>query len=209
MSSPTQSRLGAWSRRRAAVQAEADVLAQEDRQADIATQQEALAQKTETEVLAELDLPQPDHMQAGDDFTAFMKDTVPTVLRNRALRKLWLTNPVLANVDNLVDYGEDFAAEAKLGEVVKTIYRVGKGLLQDEEEQPDTALASVSEPEEPIVDDIEEDDIEEITEDALLTQEAPHEGVPFPAEEIVTPLAIKRKMKFRFAEGTTAIVGNE
>lgn len=120
---------GAWSRRRAAVQAEADAIELAQKQSVIAVKHKELAEKSEADALTELNLPQPDEMQAGDDFSAFMKETVPAALRNRALRKLWLSNPVLANVDNLVDYGEDFAAEGKLGAVVKTVYRVGKGML--------------------------------------------------------------------------------
>lgn len=120
---------GAWSRRRAAVQAEADAIELAQKQSVIAVKHKELAEKSEADALTELNLPQPDEMQAGDDFSAFMKETVPAALHNRALRKLWLSNPVLANVDNLVDYGEDFAAEGKLGAVVKTVYRVGKGML--------------------------------------------------------------------------------
>jgi hypothetical protein len=44
-----------------------------------------------------------------------MREGVPEALRNRALRKLWLSDPVLANLDGLNDYDEDFVAELKEG----------------------------------------------------------------------------------------------
>ncbi len=194
---------GAWSRRRAAVKAEAEADAHEAKQAALTLQQEKLAEKSEDEVLAELDLPQPDDMQAGDDFTVFMKETVPSALRNRALRKLWLTDPVLANVDGLVDYGDNFAAEGKLGEMVKTIYRVGKGMLTDEDLAESEAVEDLVEdtPEEldATVDEaVGEGDDEEPVETALF-EEPEH-----PTDEIYETAPLKRKMRFEFQE-----IGNE
>ena len=80
-----------------------------------------------------LGLKDPDDLQAGDDFSGFMSGAIPERLRNRALRKLWLTNPVLANLDELVDYGEDFTDAATVVENLQTAYRVGKGFLRREE----------------------------------------------------------------------------
>ncbi|MEM7238949.1 MAG: DUF3306 domain-containing protein, partial [Pseudomonadota bacterium] len=45
------------------------------------------------------------------------------------LRKLWLTNPVLANLDELVDYGDDFTDAATVIENLQTVYRVGHGMI--------------------------------------------------------------------------------
>lgn len=135
MSGTEHTQPGAWARRRAAVRAEAEMLERQKQESVIARHHEELAKKPEAEVLAELDLPEPEDLEAGDDFSAFMKSTVPAAIRNRALRKLWLTDPVLANVDNLVEYGEDFTAQGKLGVAIKTAYRVGKGILSDEQEE--------------------------------------------------------------------------
>ncbi len=118
-----------WSRRKQAVEAEAeDDVAQ---QAAIEEKQaaEEIEKQTDEEILAELGLQDPDTMEAGDDFSAFMAKAVPTRLRNRALRKLWLSNPALANLDSLLDYGEDFTTSSDAVEVVQTTYQVGKGLL--------------------------------------------------------------------------------
>ncbi|MEO9901964.1 DUF3306 domain-containing protein [Nisaea sp.] len=78
-------------------------------------------------------LPDIETLEAESDFTPFMQSKVPEFLRRRALRALWRLNPVLANVDGLVDYGEDFTDAATVIEGMQTAYRVGKGFMTDEE----------------------------------------------------------------------------
>ncbi len=115
-----------WDRRRAAVQAEANAEAQAalDEQ-----QQQALAEKSDDDILAELGLPDPDTLTQGDDFTAFMAKAVPEHIRKRALRKLWRSNPVLACVDGLNDYDDDYLTGSYGNGAIATSYQVGKGLL--------------------------------------------------------------------------------
>lgn len=119
-----------WARRKAAVAAEAEA---EQGAAEAAALQEAqedrLAGKNDAEILEELGLPDPEEMAAGDDFSAFMSRQVPEHLRRLALRKLWRSNPVLACVDGLNDYDDDFRAAALSQGPVKTAYQVGKGML--------------------------------------------------------------------------------
>ncbi len=177
-----------WANRKAAVQAEAEALEATKAEAIIAEQHAALAEKPEAEVLAELELPNPDDMQAGDDFSAFMKETVPAALRNRALKRLWTSNPILANVDMLVDYGEDFTAAADPVGIVKTIYRVGKGMLPDEEEPDEQEVEEVAAA--PIV-------VEEIEEEVVEVETAPLPEM----EEEAPALAPRRRMRFDFEEG--------
>ena len=131
-----------WSRRKAAV--EAEVTAEHDAiaLAEIEERRSALEEKSDAEILQELNLPDPDDMQPGDDFSAFLKAAVPERLRRRALRKLWLSNPLLANVDGLVDYGEDFTDSAMVVESMQTAYQIGKGMLKHVE-----ALAAQAEAE--------------------------------------------------------------
>jgi len=180
--------LSSWANRKAAVQAEADSLVQAKEKALIAEQHAALADKAEADVLAELDLPNPDEMQAGDDFSAFMKSTVPDALRNRALRNLWRSNPALANVDMLVDYGEDFTGKNDPIGLVKTIYRVGKGMLPDEEESTD-----LKEPVSPETPEAELEETEVI------------KAAPLPAPEPAPALASRRRMRFDFGAGETPV----
>ena len=119
-----------WSRRRAAVAAEERAEEAAGRQAAAAGERKAPDERPDAELLAELELPDPDGMKQGDDFSAFMAEAVPERLRRRALRRLWRTNPVLANLDNLVDYGEDYTDAALAVENLQTAYRVGKGMLR-------------------------------------------------------------------------------
>ncbi|OYX42672.1 MAG: hypothetical protein B7Z02_11825 [Rhodobacterales bacterium 32-67-9] len=123
-----------WSRRRAAVAAEvaAEDAARRAAEAEAARagQESALAGKTDAELLAELDLSDPDTMGPGDDFAAFMRAPVPDHLRRRALRRLWRSNPVLANLDGLVDHGEDYTDAATVVRGLATTYQVGRGMLR-------------------------------------------------------------------------------
>ena len=138
----------AWSRRKAAVVAEAVAEERAAEDAAIAEQHESLAEKTEVEVLEELGLPDPDAMVQGDDFKAFLKKTVPEHLRKRALRTLWRSNPVLACVDGLNDYDDDYLTGSFGQGPISTTYQVGKGMLShllEVERQKKVLLAPVEE----------------------------------------------------------------
>ena len=119
-----------WERRKAAVRAEDAAGEKAKIDADEAEEQARLSQKSDEEVLRELDLPDPDSLVEGDDFSVFLKRTVPERIRLRALRRLWTTNPVLANLDGLIDYGEDFTDAATVIENLQTAYRVGEGMAR-------------------------------------------------------------------------------
>lgn len=102
--------------------------------------------RTDEEVLEELGLPDPDTLKPGDNFAAFMAKAVPARLRNRALRKLWLGNPALANLDELLDYGDDFTDAANVLGAVQTSYEVGKGFANKMAELSGNETESVPEP---------------------------------------------------------------
>ncbi|VCU57644.1 FIG01072753: hypothetical protein [Tritonibacter mobilis] len=123
-----------WSRRRAAVEAEEAQEARALKEAEAQARDAELAERSDAELLAELDLPDPDTLGPGDDFKAFLTEAVPARLKTRALRRLWVTNPVLANVDGLIDYGEDFTDAAMAVENIQTAYQVGKGMTAHVEE---------------------------------------------------------------------------
>ena len=74
------------------------------------------------------ELPALESLTKNSDFRAFMRPGVPEELRNRALRKLWASDPVYANLDGLLEYGEDFAAPFRMAGVVATVYRVLEGM---------------------------------------------------------------------------------
>jgi hypothetical protein len=101
---------------------------------------------------------------------------------------------VLANLDGLVDYGEDYTDAATVVENLQTVYQVGKGmvtkleeLLEDPEEMPE----SVS----------EEDLVEEQIAQIQPLDPAPLPEAPEP-QDITEHAPSVRRMRFRFeAEG--------
>ncbi len=194
-----------WARRKAAVAAEARAVEEAEREALAAEERAALEERPDEDVLAELDLPDPDSMKQGDDFSAFMSDAVPERLRRRALRQLWRSNPVLANLDNLVDYGEDYTDAALVVENLQTAYQVGKGMLKHLEamaeaaEKAEKAVAEASEDEDGAV----EADAEAEEPEAHAAVEAPDALPEAPAME-ETPIArAKPRMRFAFADAET------
>jgi len=123
-----------WARRKAAVRAEEEAEVRHRVAEEEAEARARLEEKPDGEILRELGLPEPDDMKAGDDFSAFLKTSVPERIRARALRRLWTTDPVLANLDGLVEYGEDFTDAATVVENLQTAYRVGRGMMRHIEE---------------------------------------------------------------------------
>ena len=171
-------------------------------------------ERSDAEILEALGLPDPDTLKPGDDFAAFMAKAVPARLRSRALRKLWISNPVLANLDELIDYGEDFTDAATVIENLTTGYQVGKGwadklietpkpLSAVEDDDPDADEADAGE-------GVAETPPETATEADAAT-EIPPPGAPEEAiaahkenrpEVLVAPQQFpsRRRMRFRMAE---------
>lgn len=176
-----------WSRRKAAVAKEEAAARDAEREAAEAEAQAAReaeqAEKSDEEILAELDLPDPETLQPGDDIRGFMARAVPDRLRRRALRQLWKLNPVLANVDGLVDYGEDFTDAALVVENLQTTYQVGRGMLAHVEEmarQAEAEAQAETDPETP-----PEPDAPEAPEEAPeITDEIPQEQTAAPEETV-------------------------
>ncbi len=136
-----------WSRRKARVEAEEAEEARKVEAAEVEAKQKQLEEKTDSEILEELGLPDPDSLEPGQDIAGFMNKAVPERLRRRAMRQLWRLNPVLANLDGLNDYDGDFTNAATDAPGVKTAYQVGKGLLRhvqalEAQERAKTAAAS-------------------------------------------------------------------
>lgn len=90
-------------------------------------------------------LPDIDSLDKDSDFSAFLRQGVPEEIRRRALRVLWRSDPVLANLDGLNDYDEDFTVVHTLAGAVRTAYKVGKGYLDDEDEAEATDQAGAAE----------------------------------------------------------------
>lgn len=192
-----------WARRKAKVEAETLAEQAAVEQLVLAEQNVVLEEKTDAELLEELDLPDPDTLVMGDDFSVFMSKTVPDRIRRRALRILWRSNPVLANVDMLVDYGEDFTDAAMAVENIQTAYQVGKGMLKHVQEMARQA----EERENPTEPEVLEEEVEDEAETLMAVSEydaESAEAVEFYAEleeeqvDLLSPSP--RRMKFVIEE---------
>jgi hypothetical protein len=153
------------------------------------------AERSDEEILAELGLPDPDTMVQGDDFSAFLKSAVPERLRRRALRRLWRSNPVLANLDGLVDHGEDFTDKAVVVPGMMSTYQVGKGMMRH---VMALAEAEAREDEDEDVPASEEFDAPVSIDEELADE--PEELVAAEPEPVPQP---RRHMHFSFADTET------
>ncbi|MBE0413144.1 DUF3306 domain-containing protein [Yoonia sp.] len=180
-----------WSRRKAKVaqEAEAEEVVQDLPQEDL----------TDAEILAKFDLPDPESLKLGDDIKGFMSRAVPEHLRRRALRKLWRTNPVLACLDGLNDYEDDFTDAATVMPGMKTAYQVGKGMLahlQDVAQKADELLAA---------DDhgVDLDQVEKV-QDMPSSDDEPTVVAKADAATAETPQPVVRRMRFEFEQDATS-----
>lgn len=129
-------------------------------------QQELAVNETlsEQELLEKYGLPDPEAIEIGTDITGFMRREIPEFLRRKALRSLWKSNPVLAVLDGLNDYDEDYTLASAAGQTVSSLYRVGEGLVEKAKkaaevvDEPISGLAQPSDAEpEPVSDQSPED----------------------------------------------------
>lgn len=153
-----ESRLQRWSRKKAEVSKKADPTPSVPVENEPSPEAQELAINEalpESEVLEKYGLPEPDTIELGTDITGFMRKEIPELLRRKALRALWKSNPVLAVLDGLNDYDEDFTDAAHAGEVVKTLYKVGQGMFDkaakraEQAEEPTEAQVGLAESVEP------------------------------------------------------------
>lgn len=188
--------LSSWSRRRAAVAAEAAAEVAATDEAAQAQEQAAFAEMSDSEILEELGLPDPQTLVQGDDFKAFMAKSVPQHLRKRALRTLWRSNPMLACVDGLNDYDDDYLTQGLNQGVIKTAYQVGKGMLahlEEVERAKDMALQAIE--------DIVAEEDEVIAEQSMSEPEE-EEPMVEPEIEQEPPVYTPRRMQFQFKDAT-------
>ena len=193
-----------WSRRKAGVRAEAAAEERARTAEAEAAEQVKLETATDEELLAKFDLPDPDMLKPGDDVSAFMAKAIPDRLRRRALRQLWRLNPTLANIDGLVDYGDDFTDSAMVVENLQTAYQVGRGMLKHVLEMEKAEAAEPAD-----VEQLEEqpapEDAPEEPEVFADTTDAPPVEAPAPApvvDEAVAPS--RRRMVFAFDQNQSA-----
>lgn len=74
-----------------------------------------------------------DKLDYQSDYTRFMQKGVPEHVRRRALRALWQSDPILANLDGLNDYDDDFTDAALAVKELITSWKPDTGYLTEEE----------------------------------------------------------------------------
>jgi hypothetical protein len=102
-------------------------------------------------------LPDLETLDVASDFAAFLKPGVPAALRNAALRKAWLLDPLIRDHVSPLDYAWDFNSPgglphgfaAELGEaaeVVRDLLARAVGLHAPEPEESDAAAPEAAGP---------------------------------------------------------------
>jgi hypothetical protein len=104
-----------------------DIAGENDGERTRSAELRAEAARTEQENREAAEAVDLEALSFDSDYSVFLKKGVSTDLKNAALRKLWRSNPVLACVDGLNDYDEDFRTVQTLADGLKTSWQVGKG----------------------------------------------------------------------------------
>ncbi|MGF1622205.1 MAG: DUF3306 domain-containing protein [Rhodomicrobiaceae bacterium] len=128
------------------------------------------------------------------DFSVFMKAGVPALLRKQAMAALWRSDPVYANVDGLVDYGDDFGSPDLIMKTFKSAWQSGRGYLKEElvaraedaAAKPDPATADARNADEADPDEAAEKDLTESAEapDMASEEDAPSKAAPALPEDV-------------------------
>ena len=127
------------------------------------------------------ELPDIETLKKDSDYTPFLAEGVPEAIKKLALRKLWASDPVLANIDGLNDYDEDFT----IIEAIKTFVSEGVEKLNEAEDKiskvetnEDTNKEDQKSSEEDI-EKIEEEREDDLSDSVLqIDKECPIELVP-------------------------------
>lgn len=139
--------LARWSERKRAVASQAQADDPELAPGEPSTSEGGAAEEIEeaeaNRIAAEsIDL---DSLDFRSDYSVFFKNGVPKALQAEARRRLWRSSPVLANVDGLNDYDEDFASPNLILKAFKSTYEIGKGYFQRPVEEVAAVPAGESE----------------------------------------------------------------
>jgi hypothetical protein len=75
-----------------------------------------------------------DSLDSASDLSPFYKEGVPKALKMAAMRAMWRTSPVFANLDGLNDYDQNFADPELIRKFTGTAWKIGRGYLTDDSE---------------------------------------------------------------------------
>ncbi|MFP3920205.1 MAG: DUF3306 domain-containing protein [Dichotomicrobium sp.] len=154
MTSDEKDFLARWSRRKQAAREGIAEEAPETASVPAETTEEPCAPENESQAANEAayDDVDFDALDYSSDYTRFMGKDVPEMVQRRALRALWRSDPILANIDGLNDYDDDFTDAATVIKNFVSSYKAGQGYRTDEEiaaergeEEPEPASAELAE----------------------------------------------------------------
>ena len=122
--------LSRWSQRKRAVEEEGA-----EPEAPQPAESSDPAATEDAEAIDPKDLPDIDSLDAGSDYSVFLKKGVPPGLKRKALNKLWQTDPAFRHICMLDDYNLDYTDAAMVVPNLKTLFQVGRGMVLPEEEE--------------------------------------------------------------------------
>lgn len=124
---------GRWSKRAVeARRSEPTDASSDETAADQAASPPADGDPEDTDLAKPADLPDVEELGPEADYRPFLKRSVAPALRRLALRRLWQSDPVLANLDGLNDYDDDFASLHRTGaEAIADAVRAGRQYARD------------------------------------------------------------------------------
>ncbi len=168
MSSDGKSRLARWADRKTAAKRRrggaAPEIAGDSAAVPAPPPEEATAERSEPAApTPAADLPDVESLTEESDFSAFMRDGVPSDLRRLALRKLWASDPAFNIIDEMVEYGEDYTDAATVVAGMKSAWEVGRGYAK--------SVADTDAADAPAPDDAEGDG--DKTDDAVASDDTP------------------------------------
>ncbi|AOY89086.1 hypothetical protein BKP64_13440 [Marinobacter salinus] len=176
-----ESRLQRWARKKAEAGKRPEPSAPPVIETEPTPEEQELANNEalpEHELLEKYGLPDPADIELGTDITGFMRKEIPEFLRRKALRGLWKSNPVLAVLDGLNDYDEDYTLASTAGQTVTTLYKVGEGLVDKakkaadvvEDQSEKQAISSMAAPDSKTAEEPEPEDSPELEDMATPTE---------------------------------------
>jgi hypothetical protein len=74
-------------------------------------------------------------LNIDSDFRPYMQNGIPDMLKQAAMRRLWRIDPAFGFLDGMNEYDENFRVIDKLITAMDTSYKVGRGYLDDEDDE--------------------------------------------------------------------------
>jgi Protein of unknown function (DUF3306) len=134
-SDPSEGFLRRWSRRkseaRSTAAAPTEASSEPGQPAPASSEQAFEPEQVAAAPVDPKELPDIESLDASSDYTVFMRPGVPLELRNQALRKLWRSDPLLANLDGLLEYGGDYTIPSWPKGTIRTAYQIGRGFATE------------------------------------------------------------------------------